>query len=175
MISDCTVCPSQSRFRLITKDLGRFREMPHFALSRRQRGFEIPLGIQDQIASDRPNAPRSCGRHQVQHELRRDRGAGPRHTPQHRPPLGRSAPSLASSPVSRKVRGSPPPPWSRSPAARSPRSPDSAAHSGLARPVPGLLHHRAANNGGTEAINRIIELHRRIARGFRNPTTTDYG
>jgi len=26
-----------------------------------------------------------------------------------------------------------------------------------------------ANNGGTEAINGIIELHRRIARGFRNP------
>jgi transposase len=27
-----------------------------------------------------------------------------------------------------------------------------------------------ANNGGAEAINGIIELHRRIARGFRNPT-----
>jgi hypothetical protein len=26
-----------------------------------------------------------------------------------------------------------------------------------------------ASNGGTEAINSIIELHRRIARGFRNP------
>jgi transposase len=25
------------------------------------------------------------------------------------------------------------------------------------------------NNGGTETINGIIELHRRIARGFRNP------
>ena len=25
-----------------------------------------------------------------------------------------------------------------------------------------------ANNGGTEAINGIIELHRRIGRGFRN-------
>lgn len=25
-----------------------------------------------------------------------------------------------------------------------------------------------ANNGGTEAINGLIELHRRIARGFRN-------
>ncbi|MGW4859631.1 transposase, partial [Kocuria palustris] len=24
------------------------------------------------------------------------------------------------------------------------------------------------NNGGTEAINGIIELHRRLARGFRN-------
>jgi transposase len=27
-----------------------------------------------------------------------------------------------------------------------------------------------ANNGGTEAVNGIIELHRRIARGFRNQT-----
>ena len=27
-----------------------------------------------------------------------------------------------------------------------------------------------ANNGGTEAVNGIIELHRRIARGFRNPS-----
>lgn len=26
-----------------------------------------------------------------------------------------------------------------------------------------------ANNGGTEAVNGLIELHRRIARGFRNP------
>ena len=25
-----------------------------------------------------------------------------------------------------------------------------------------------ASNGGTEAINGLIELHRRIARGFRN-------
>lgn len=25
-----------------------------------------------------------------------------------------------------------------------------------------------ASNGGTEAINRLIELHRRVARGFRN-------
>jgi transposase len=25
-----------------------------------------------------------------------------------------------------------------------------------------------ANNGGTEAVNGIIELHRRIARGYRN-------
>ena len=25
-----------------------------------------------------------------------------------------------------------------------------------------------ANNGGTEAINGLIELHRRVARGFRN-------
>ena len=32
------------------------------------------------------------------------------------------------------------------------------------------FHTDRANNGGTEAINGIIELHRRIARGFRNPT-----
>src|SRR5215204_1153482 len=44
MISDCTVCPSDSRFRSITKDLGRLREMPSFALSRRQRGFESRWG-----------------------------------------------------------------------------------------------------------------------------------
>lgn len=25
-----------------------------------------------------------------------------------------------------------------------------------------------SNNGGTEAINGLIELHRRVARGFRN-------
>ncbi len=25
-----------------------------------------------------------------------------------------------------------------------------------------------SNNGGTEAVNGLIELHRRIARGFRN-------
>ena len=28
-----------------------------------------------------------------------------------------------------------------------------------------------ANNGGTEAINGLIELHRRVARGFRKPRT----
>ena len=59
----------------------------------------------------------------------------------------------------------------RSPAARSPRSPGSAAPC-----APGEQQFLAyfttgrANNGGTEAINGIIELHRRIARGFRNPT-----
>ncbi len=58
----------------------------------------------------------------------------------------------------------------RSPPAPSPRSPDSAAPCG-----PGSEQFLAyfttgrANNGGTEAINGIIELHRRIARGFRNP------
>jgi transposase len=36
-----------------------------------------------------------------------------------------------------------------------------------------LTAHRSitsgASNGGTEAVNGLIELHRRIARGFRNP------
>lgn len=32
----------------------------------------------------------------------------------------------------------------------------------------GYFDSGAANNGGTEAINGLIELHRRIARGFRN-------
>jgi transposase len=33
----------------------------------------------------------------------------------------------------------------------------------------GHLRTSRADNGGTEAINGIIELHRRIARGFGNP------
>ncbi len=32
----------------------------------------------------------------------------------------------------------------------------------------GYFHTDGANNGGTEAVNGLIELHRRIARGFRN-------
>jgi len=44
MIFDCTMCPSESKFRLITKDLGRFREVLSFALSRRQHGFEPRWG-----------------------------------------------------------------------------------------------------------------------------------
>jgi len=32
----------------------------------------------------------------------------------------------------------------------------------------GYFDTSGANNGGTEAINGLIELHRRIARGFRN-------
>lgn len=31
----------------------------------------------------------------------------------------------------------------------------------------------AANNGGTEAVNGVIEMHRRIARATGTPTTTD--
>jgi hypothetical protein len=44
MISECTARPSQSSFRSIAKDLGRHREMPSFALSRRQHGFESRWG-----------------------------------------------------------------------------------------------------------------------------------
>jgi transposase len=33
----------------------------------------------------------------------------------------------------------------------------------------GYFETHGASNGGTEAINGLIELHRRIARGFRNP------
>ena len=32
----------------------------------------------------------------------------------------------------------------------------------------GYFRTGGANNGGTEAVNGLIELHRRIARGFRN-------
>ena len=63
----------------------------------------------------------------------------------------------------------------RSPPARSQRSPGSAGHARLARSFLAYFTTGRASNGGTEAINGIIELHRRIARGFRNPTTTDYG
>jgi hypothetical protein len=55
MISDCTVCPSDSRFRPITKDLGRLREMPSFALSRRQHGFESRWGYKIKPPLTRPD------------------------------------------------------------------------------------------------------------------------
>ena len=56
-----------------------------------------------------------------------------------------------------------------SPPARSPRSPASAAPwSSGARRSSAYFATGGANNGGTEAINGLIELHRRIARGFRN-------
>lgn len=38
-----------------------------------------------------------------------------------------------------------------------------------ARQAPlGYFDTNGASNGGTEAVNGLIELHRRIARGFRN-------
>ena len=57
--------------------------------------------------------------------------------------------------------------WENRPLA-SPCGRGDVAPARLADPVPGLLHHQPSQNGGTEAINGIIELHRRIARGFRN-------
>jgi hypothetical protein len=74
-VSDCTVCPSQSRFRLITKDLGRFREMPHFALSRRQRGFESRWGHKKKPALTRPDTTVS-GQHLLAPPPGRARDAG---------------------------------------------------------------------------------------------------
>jgi hypothetical protein len=58
-IPNCTVCPSDSRFHSITKDLRRFREMPSFALSRRQRGFESRWGHQVKPALTRPDTTTS--------------------------------------------------------------------------------------------------------------------
>ena len=56
-----------------------------------------------------------------------------------------------------------------SPAARSPRSPasDGPSRSG-GREFLAYFDTAGASNGGTEAVNGLIELHRRIARGFRN-------
>ena len=53
------------------------------------------------------------------------------------------------------------PPSARSNASARPST--SGAPSSL-----GYFDTDGANNGGTEAINGLIELHRRIARGFRN-------
>jgi hypothetical protein len=37
------------------------------------------------------------------------------------------------------------------------------------RGVPVVLGHRPIQQRCTEAVNGLIELHRRVARGFRNP------
>ena len=52
---DRAVCPSGSRFRSIAKDLESLREMPSFALSRRQRGFESRWGHKLKVALTRPD------------------------------------------------------------------------------------------------------------------------
>ena len=39
----------------------------------------------------------------------------------------------------------------------------------MARRILGYFTIVGANNAATEAANNLIELHRRIARGFRNP------
>ena len=69
-IPDCTVCPSDSRFHSITKDLRRFREMPSFALSRRQHGFESRWGHKIKSLLTRPNTSPPCVRFHPQHEVR---------------------------------------------------------------------------------------------------------
>ncbi len=56
---DRAVCPSGSRFRSIAKDLGSLREMPSFALSRRQRGFESRWGHKFKSPLTRPNTTTS--------------------------------------------------------------------------------------------------------------------
>ena len=57
----------------------------------------------------------------------------------------------------------------RCPPARFPKSPASDAPSSSGEPsFLGYFDTDGANNGGTEAINGLIELHRRVARGFRN-------
>ena len=38
----------------------------------------------------------------------------------------------------------------------------------MAWTVPAYFDTGGASNGGTESINGLIELHRRVARGFRN-------
>ena len=51
--------------------------------------------------------------------------------------------------------------------ASTPRSP--AGSGCMESTVSGLLQHRTGQQWRHRAINGIIELHRRIARGFRNP------
>jgi hypothetical protein len=89
--SNWTVCPSGGTVQPITKDLGRFREMPSFALSRRQRGFESRWGHKIKPSLTRQNAPYSCRRRRAQHELRERQGSGPHRTATTSSPLGCSA------------------------------------------------------------------------------------
>jgi hypothetical protein len=81
-IPDRAVCPSGSRFRSIAKDLGSLREMPSFALSRRQRGFESRWGHKIKPPLTRPDTTAS-------------RSASPRI---HRQGRARDAAALASAP-----------------------------------------------------------------------------
>ncbi|CCH68943.1 hypothetical protein BN10_1260002 [Phycicoccus elongatus Lp2] len=38
----------------------------------------------------------------------------------------------------------------------------------LGKRTPGYFDTNVASNGGTESVNGLIELHRRVDRGFRN-------
>jgi hypothetical protein len=70
------VYASHSRFQPITRNLGRCREIPNFALSRRQRGFESRWGHKIKVTLTRSNALYSPGRRQAQLELRERQGSG---------------------------------------------------------------------------------------------------
>ena len=55
------------------------------------------------------------------------------------------------------------------PRAPTPQAPRSSSKSQQRREAfLGYFDTNGASNGGTEAVNGLIELHRRIARGFRN-------
>ena len=55
------------------------------------------------------------------------------------------------------------------PRAPTPQAPRSSSKSQQWREAfPGYFDTNGASNGGTEAVNGLIEVHRRIARGFRN-------
>ena len=55
------------------------------------------------------------------------------------------------------------------PRAPTPQAPHSISKSQQWREAfLGYFDTNGASNGGTEAVNGLIELHRRIARGFRN-------
>ncbi|WP_344067874.1 transposase, partial [Nostocoides vanveenii] len=56
----------------------------------------------------------------------------------------------------------------RSPHGRGQDSRPQPGPENLTKPILGYFDTDGANNGSTEAINGLIELHRRIARGFRN-------
>ena len=73
---DRAVCPSGSRFRSIAKDLESLREMPSFALSRRQHGFESRWGYKIKVNLTRSNAPHANRQPQIQPELWERAGSG---------------------------------------------------------------------------------------------------
>jgi hypothetical protein len=75
-IPNRTVCPSDTRFHPITNDLGRFREMPSLALSRRQRGFESRWGHNIKSPLTRPDATASRSASLRIHRQGRARDAG---------------------------------------------------------------------------------------------------
>jgi hypothetical protein len=73
IVFDCTARPSDSRFRSITKDLRRLREMRSFALSRRQHGFESRWGHKIKSLLTRSNTSSPVGRRKP--DMSRESGA----------------------------------------------------------------------------------------------------